>query len=169
VFNLYGDSAIRSALAQATRPLRRDGVDRIAVRLEDAEQVAFDKEEATYFEPDALKLESNSTFNEGERDAVLIVSKIAFKEGSTWSFFEQGSTVAATIDDKKFWQEVHDHSIKFGEGDRLKVRLHWKVEDNGGKLRQKNKITKVYQVLDRPKQMRLDDGKDEEPPPRRIR
>lgn len=80
-----------------------------------------------YFEPEPLQLESDGTPTEGERDAVLIVSKIAFTEGSTWSFLEQGGTVVAKIDDQEFWQKVHDRAVKFGEGDRLKVRLHWKV------------------------------------------
>lgn len=163
VYNLYGDSAIRAAFAQATQPLRREGVDRISIRHEDTEQVVIDKEEAEYFEPEPWQFEPESDPTEGERDAVLIVSKIAFKEGSTWSFFEQGATVIAKIEDKTFWQEVHEHKIKFGEGDSLKVRLHWKVEEKNGKLNQRNRIVKVLQVFDRPKQLRLDDLKDDGP------
>jgi hypothetical protein len=162
VYNLYGDSAVRAAFGGATEPLRREGFNRIAVRQENAEQVAFDKEDAAYFEAVSLQLEPNHLPTEGERDAVLIVSKIAFTEGSTWSFFEQGGTVAAKIEDEEFWQKVHEHAIKFGEGDMLKVKLNWKVEEKNGKLKQKNRIVRVYQVYDRPKQMRLDGGKDDE-------
>lgn len=173
VYNLYGDSAIRAAFAKATQPLRRDGFSRIAVRKENAEQVAFDKEEAAYFESDPLYLEPENTPTEGERDALLIVSKIAFAEGSSWTFFEQGGTVVARIEDEEFWQKVHDHTVKFGEGDRLKVRLHWKVQEKNGKLKQNNRIIRVYEVLDRPKQMRLDGRKDDDvkftQPKRRIR
>ncbi len=170
VYNLYGDSAIRAAFGQATEPLRREGFNRIAVKQDNTEQVAIEKQEAEYFEPEPWELESDGTPTEGERDAVLIVSKIAFKEGSTWSFFEQGGTVVAKIEDEQFWRKVHDHVIKFGEGDRLKVRLHWKVEEKNGKLKQRNRIIKVYQVFDRPKQMRLDGGKDDGgKPPRPIR
>ena len=162
VYNMYGDSAIRAAFGRATEPLRREGFNRIAVRQDNVEQVAFEKDEAVYFEPVPLQLEPDSTPTEGERDAVLIVSKIAFSESSTWSFFEQGGTVVAKIEDKEFWQKVHDHSISFGEGDSLKVRLHWKVEEKNGKLKQSNRIIKVYQVLDRPKQMRLDGNDDDD-------
>lgn len=171
VYNLYGDSAIRAAFGQATEPLRRDGFNRIAVKQNNSEQVAINKEEAEYFESELLALESDETPREGERDAVLIVSKIAFSERSTWSFFEQGGTVVAKIEDEEFWQKVHDHVIKFGEGDRLKVRMHWEVEERNGKLRQRNRIIRVYQVFDRPKQMRLDGRRedDETRPPRRIR
>lgn len=161
VYNLYGDSAIRAAFGQATQPLRREGFSRIAVRQDSAEQVAIEKEEATYFEPEPLTLEPESTPTEGERDTLLIVSKIAFTEGSTWAFFEQGGTVVAKIEDREFWQRVHDHAIKFGEGDRLKVRLHWKVEEKNGRLKQKNRIIRVYEVLDHPKQIRLDGRKDD--------
>jgi hypothetical protein len=165
VYNLYGDSAIRAAFVQVTEPLRRDGFYRMAVRQDNVEQVAIGKEEAEYFETQPGEMEPDTAPTEGQRDAVLIVSKIAFKEGSTWSFFEQGGTVIAKIEDKVFWQQVHDHTIKFGEGDRLKVRLHWKVEQNDGRLKQRNRIIKVFQVLDRPKQLRLDDRRDDEPKP----
>lgn len=162
VYNLYGDSAIRAALAQATEPLRRDGIDRMAVRQDGSEQVVIDKEEAEYFEAEPWELEPGIGPTEGERNAVLIVSKLAFKEGSTWSFFEKGATVIAKIEDEMFWQQVHDHTIKFGEGDSLKVRLHWKIEEKDGKLKQRNRITKVFQIVDHPKQMRLDGRKDGE-------
>jgi hypothetical protein len=64
---------------------------------------------------------------------------------------------------------LHNHEISFGEGDRLRVRLHWKVESKNGKLKQKNKIIKVHQVFDRPKQLRLDGGDKETEPRRPIR
>lgn len=95
--------------------------------------------------------------------------KIAFDERSTWTFFEQGGTVVATIEDKEFWRGIHNHSIKFGEGDQLRVRLHSKVEEKRGRLRQKNKVTNVYQVLDRPKQIRLDGQPEDEARGRKFR
>lgn len=173
VYNLYGDSSIRAAFGHATQPLRNAGINRISVKQAGVEQVAFEKEEATYFEPEPLELEPYSEPTEGERDAVLIVSKLSFKKGSTWTFFEQGATVVAKIEDKKFWEEVHQRAVTFGEGDRLKVRLHWEVIQKNGKLTQKNKIHNVYQVLERPEQLRLDGGKTGEVkkvrPTRRIR
>ena len=173
VYNLYGDSAIRAAFGQATEPLRRNGFNRIAVKQDNTEQVVIEKQEAEYFQPEPLELEPGGTPTEGQRDAVLIVSKIAFSERSAWTFFEQGGTVVAKIEDDEFWRKVHDHAIKFGEGDRLRVRLHWRVEEKNGRLKQHNHILKIYQVYDRPKQMRLDGGTDDEirlfPPKRRIR
>jgi hypothetical protein len=126
------------------------------------DQVAFSKDEAAYFGPEPLHPEPESTPTEGERDTVLIVSKIAFSESSTWSVFEQGGTVAAMIEDHEFWQKVHDHTISFGEGDSLKVRLLWKVEEKNRKLKQHNRIIRIYEVLARPKQLRFDGDKDDE-------
>jgi hypothetical protein len=162
VYNLYGDSAIRAAFGQTTEPLRQSAIDRISVKQDGTEQVAFEKDEAPIFEAEPLQLEGDASPTEGERDAVLIVSKLSFKEGSTWTFFEQGGTGVAKIEDKKFWQKVHQHVVTFGEGDSLKVRLQWKVFEKNAKLVQKNNILRVYQVLERPKQMRLDGGKDDE-------
>lgn len=168
VYNLYGDSAIRTALGQAIEPLHREGFDRIAVRQDNQEQVAIERREAESLGAETWGLEPSSTPTEGEREALLIVSKLAFTEKSTWSFFEEGATVVATIEDEAFWQRVHDHEISFGEGDRLRVRLHWKVESNNGKLKQKNRIIKVHQVFDRPRQLQLDGAENEERPRRRI-
>lgn len=173
VYNLYGDSAIRAAFGQATEPLRRPGINRISVKQDGTEQVAFEREEAPYFEPAPLQLEGDSSPNEGERDALLIVSKLSFKEGTTWTFFERGGSVVAKIVDKEFWQKVHRHVVTFGEGDSLRVRLKWRVFRKNDKLVQKNDILTVYQVEERPKQMRFDgaegDEKNLNPPRRKFR
>jgi len=140
----------------------------MAIRQNNAEQVSIEKGEAEAFAPRGWELEPENPPTEGERDATLIVSKISFKESSTWSFFEQGGIILAKIADGDFWRRVHNHEIKFGEGDSLKVRLHWKVEAKDGKLKQSNKIIRVYRVYERPKQMRLDGDTEEEGRPPRL-
>lgn len=169
VHNFYGDSAIRAAFGRATEPLRQPGIDRISVKQDGKEQVAFEKEEAPIFEAEPLQLEGNAVPTEGERDAVLIVSKLSFNEGSKWTFFEQGGTVVAKIEDEEFWQKVHKHDVTFGEGDSLRVRLHWQVIEQNNKLVQKNRILRVHQVLEKPKQMRLDGSKDDDVVPEQPR
>lgn len=154
VINLYGDSAIRTALEKLTSPLRQEAIDRIAVKQDGTEQTAIEKTEAGYFETE-LQLEADSSPTEGERDTVLVVSKLSFKEGTTWTFFERGAIVIAKIEDKEFWADVHRHRLTFGEGDMLRVRLRWKIERKKS-LTQKNTITKVYELIERPKQMRLE-------------
>jgi hypothetical protein len=42
---------------------------------------------------------------EGDRETVLVVSKLAFKEGSTSTFFERGAIVVAKIEDEQFLGE----------------------------------------------------------------
>ena len=157
VFNLYGDSAIRSALEKLTAPLRSDAVDRIALKHGGTEQAAIEKQEAPYFQSSSGELTAAESPMDGERDTVLIVSKLSFKEGSTWTFFERGAVVVAKIEDEGFWSDIHQHRLTFGEGDMLRVRLHWTIERTD-KLRQKNVVVKVYELIERPKQMRLGDG-----------
>jgi hypothetical protein len=157
VINMYGDSAIQIAMEKLTSPLRQgDAIDRIAVKQDGKEQSAIEREEAQYFEKEPLLLESDETPTEGERDTVLVVSKLSFTEGTTWNFFERGAVVIAKIQDEKFWSDVHQHRLTFGEGDMLRVRLYWKIEKKR-KLIQKNTITKVYELIERrrPKQLRL--------------
>jgi hypothetical protein len=168
VYQFYGDSAIRAAFGQTTEPLRQSAIDRISVKQNGEEQVAFEKEEAPIFEAEPLQLDGDSVPTEGERDASLIISKLAWDEKSTWTFFEQGGKVVARIDDQEFWQKVHQRSVAFREGDSLRVRLRWEVIEKNHKLVQKNSILRVYQVMERPKQMRLDGGKDDEVKPERL-
>jgi hypothetical protein len=154
VINMYGDSAIRVALERLTSPLRQEAIDRIIVKQDGTEQTTIEKSEAEYFETDPLMLESDNSPTEGERDTVLVVSKLSFTEGTAWTFFERGAIVIAKIEDEQFWADVHRHTITFGEGDMLRVRLYWRIEKKR-KLTQKNTIKKVHELIERPKQMRL--------------
>lgn len=149
---MYGDSAIRQALAHATAPLRRADLDRVLMRQDGQEQARVEKDEADFFAEEASVLEHPETPLQGERTASLIISKLSFTEGTAWTFFERGATVVAKIEDPKFWQQVHNHEITFGEGDILNVRLAWKVEQKG-KLSQKNTIIEVLGMRTRPKQL----------------
>jgi len=127
VFNLLGDEVVRVALGQLTSPLRQAAIDRITVRQDGTEQATIEKSEAGYFESEPLELESANSDVEGQHETVLIVSKLSFVESSTWTFLEKGATLVAKIEDEDFWQQVHRHKVTFGEGDRLRVLLHWKV------------------------------------------
>jgi hypothetical protein len=163
IYNLYGDAAIRTALGKLTSPLRHAAIDRIATKQDGIEQNVIEKAEAEFFEPEPLQLESSASPMEGQRETVLIVTKVSFVEGTTWSFIEKGATLTAKIEDEDFWSRVHQHTLVFGEGDSLRVLLHWKVvQSRSKKLMPKNTIDKVYEVLVRPKQMRLDGGKDDD-------
>lgn len=160
-FNLYGDAAIAAALGRLTGPLRQAEIDRITVKQDGKEQAAIEKPEAEYFEAERFQLESDEAPLEGERTTVLIVSKLSFTEGTTWTFLERGAIVNAKIEDAEFWEKVHQHKITFGEGDRLRVDMIWKTERRRNKLTAKNTITKVHEVVVEHKQMRLESGKAE--------
>jgi hypothetical protein len=155
---LYGDTAIRNGLANLVQPLRNPGIDRIVMRHEHSEQ-AIEKEESTYFESQPLELEAPEGDMEGERDAILVVSKLSFIEGTTWTFIEKGATLTAKIEDPKFWKDVHHHRVTFGEGDSLRVRIKWEIIQNRrGGLTAKNTILRVHSLLPRPNQMSLAEG-----------
>lgn len=160
------DVATRDALARAVQPLKQPGIERITIRpkLPDntQEQVTIEKDEAAYFEADRFLLAPPDEPEEGERDTVLVISKLSFREGPKWSFFERGATVSSSIDDPSFWEDVHRRKYKFAEGDRLRVRLRWKLVDKGNKLKTENAIIKVYEVVQRVKQMRIDGDPDDE-------
>ena len=153
---MYGDSAIRAGLARLTLPMRQADIDRVSITHNGHEQVALDKTEAEYFQGEPFQLETEQSPTEGERTTVLVVSKLSFTEGTTWTFFEQGATVIAKIEDENFWSQVHEHKVTFGEGDRLRVRIAWRIEKTKkGKLVQRNTILKVHEVVGVPVQLLL--------------
>jgi hypothetical protein len=160
-FQLSQDSAIAEGFRRVTSPLRRADIDRIIIREDDKQQVTIEKQEAGYFEGEPLALQAESSPLEGKDETVLIVSKLSFVEGTTWSFIQNGSTLTAKIEDSEFWANVHKNNLRFGEGDRLRVVLHWKiVKTRSGKLVPRNTILKVYEVMAQPVQLFLNDGKD---------
>jgi hypothetical protein len=155
VYNFYGDEAIRAGLAHIASPLRNAAIDRVLMKQDGAPQGSIEKLDAEYFGGEPLELEAeNKMPMEGDREAVLVVSKLSFTEGPAWTFFEQGATVVAKIEDQNFWEKVHKHEVVFGEGDVLRVRLSWKIERKR-KLTQKNTIVKVHNVRTRPEQLKL--------------
>jgi len=160
VYHLYGDSAIRLGLTQLTGPVRTAGVDRISVKEDGIERMSIERAEAAYFVPEVSMLNMEEQAMYGERETVLVVSKLSFTEKSTWTFFERGATVTARIEDEEFWRSVHEHNVTFGEGDRIRVKIAWSIEKRN-KLVQKNTIKKVYEVLPHLKQYRLDRREDQ--------
>ena len=158
IVNLYGDAAIRDGLDKLTKPLREADIERITVKGDNEEQAVFERGEAEIFKAEPLQLESASAEPmQGEREAVLLVSKLSFKEGVAWTFFERGATVVAKIEDEQFWEKVHKHELVFGEGDLLRVRLSWEIQEkSNGQFKQKNTILSVIEKVERPKQLRLD-------------
>lgn len=170
VYNMYGDSVIREGLDKVTKPLRESAIERIAVKQDDTEQAVFEREEAEIFKAEPLQLEAPSDEPMGgERDAVLVVSKLSFKEGTSWTFFERGAIVVAKIEDEQFWERVHNHEVTFGEGDLLKVRLLWQIQRKHYEIKQKNTIVKVIEKLERPKQLEFGGVEADEKPKRRTR
>ena len=120
----------------------------------------MNKDDAPAFKVGELSPEEEVPLN-GERDAVLTISKLSFREGTKWSFFEEGSTLTASIDDEDFFRQVHDRKLKFADGDSLHVHLRWQLHERNGRLVASNIITKVHRVLGKMRQLRLDGGSDD--------
>lgn len=154
VFNLYGDEAIRQGLSKFAVPLADRALDRISISQGGVERASLEKAEVEYFAPEAVGVAPDPPPLNGERQAALTVSKLSFIESSNWTFFEQGSTVVAKIEDPEFWNKVHDRTVTFGEGDTLVVDLIWRIEQKA-RLVQRNTIRKVLRVIPRPQQLTL--------------
>jgi len=159
-FNMYGDETIRKALRNGTAALEYPGIESITFKHKDAEPETIKKDEVPYFQTDDLELTEDEAHS-GERDAVLTISKLSFKEGTKWSFIEGGSWLNAKIKDEQFFRDIHDRKVKFADGDRLRVHLKWELLTKGTRLVPENVITKVHGILPKKRQMRLDGEKDD--------
>jgi hypothetical protein len=105
VYHLYGDSAIRAAFGRVTEPLRQEGFNRISVRQDGKEQVAFEKDEASYFQPEPLQLESNSTPTEGERDPCSLFRKLPSRKEVLGHFLSEARRSLRKLRIRSFGRE----------------------------------------------------------------
>lgn len=157
---LYYDPSIRRALENGTKSLETPGISSISFRQEGQQPVTLNREDAPAFKVGELPPDDEVPMN-GERDAVLTISKLSFREGTKWSFFEEGSNLTASIEDEDFFRQVHDRKLKFADGDSLHVHLKWQLHERNGRLVASNIITKVHRVLGRMRQLRLDGSGDD--------
>jgi hypothetical protein len=95
-------------------------------------------------------------------DVYLEIKTVDLEEESErkWRFGGIGGTFTAQIEDPEFMQKVARHEVVFGTGDQLRARVEitQRREPGTGKIKQTRRITKVYERIKAPEQLRLLEG-----------
>lgn len=137
---LWQDKTVRKSLQQVVRPLMQDGIDVFAAGRSGEVETVITREELPWFSYDDAALELNSTIIE----QVCLIESVTFKDDNKWKL-NNGQTFYAFMEDESFLAAVSDGSIRFGKGDRLKIRLKIVQHERGGRL---ETTYHVVEVLD---------------------
>jgi len=131
---LYHSRVVRQALASTLKPLERDGIDSFAVSDEAKEQVIVTSDELIFFTAAAEDEEIVSDVV--DRNILLQIESVVFKERNKWRFSDGSATFHAEILDADFLARI-DAGERFGKLDTLLVDLQriQVVTDNGLKIR----------------------------------
>jgi hypothetical protein len=158
VMKLYLNPEVRKAASETVRPLRSEGVNTFEVR--DDKGQAFETvrdEDLGAFEYDGAL--SGSTEPDGgptERIMYVEVLRAAFRPHLRWRVTDGVTRYGVLITDKAFWQKVDAHELRFGKGERLRVRMKFSQDLTDDGIDASYEIVEVLDVLHPPRQAYLD-------------
>ena len=155
IYNLATDPTTRETVDKALRPLKSEGIDKIAI-YDNKNQEAFhiEKSEASYFTmpPQA---EEEIIFQEMRKMSLSIIS-LTFKEDNKWRFSFGDYQFTALIEDTEFLEKIKNNDISFAKNDLLICQVEEKQISNAHKgLRVERVIKKVIEHRNAIKQLTL--------------
>lgn len=161
VARLAADENIRRELRDVVEPLTREGVDTFEVGSGAKATVRLEKADAPSFEPPAAPDDPELLSEQVLDDVYLELLTVDLEKGSTrkWRFGGIGGNFTATIEDPEFLQKVARHEVMFGTGDQLRarVKITQRRDPGNGKIKQTRLISKVYEWIKAPEQLRMGD------------
>lgn len=148
VLKLHKQARVRRSAREVVRPLGRDGVERLEVRRD--EEVAVDVGEGDVAAFEAVEeIEDGEAVEYSERETVLHIDNIAWKEGNKWRVSEGtgAGSFWVTISDPSFLAGIEKAAESFVKGDMLKCRLRVRQSVREGKLRAQYEISDVIEHI----------------------
>lgn len=152
VVDLFKDMGVRTAIAEALKPLEREGIDVFKVRYDNKTTETITREEAVYFVAPDIEDEK---LQEDVTTRVLAIISLSFKDDRKWRFYDGDSEFWATISDVKFLQMVDQNAAVFCKGDRLKVRIKTIQWDTPKGLRKEYDIVEIIEHNSAARQLKL--------------
>lgn len=147
VANLYRDVSVRRALDSATRPLIREGINRLyTVDADTPDKItSIEKTDRDYFAlPNEKDMESPDIEDQTITTHLQFVN-LCFQEGGKSKFKSGDEIYFATIADKDFVQKMEESRVAFSKGDILHVRMHIRKWETPDGLKSEYTITKVLE------------------------
>lgn len=142
ILDMFQKASVVEAAADVTEPLLREGIDTLKIKSEGKETLSLDKGDAETFQK--IKRAKQDEQNSSEYDVRLSIASVAFKHANKWRFSDGVRTFHAEIKDNEFIERTLSGSETFRASDTLHVRLRVDQWTEGGALKAKFAILKVY-------------------------
>jgi hypothetical protein len=137
--NIVLNSDVGGSVERFVRPIALGQASSVAVGV-DREAVAnVGKDDVPFM----VSVSKEKTLLENENDVWLTVTKAVLEGTANWTFTDGRRPFIAPVKDADFLQEVQEGRIRFGNGDRLLVRLKSTQTQRGDKLRAQYEISTV--------------------------
>ena len=142
VAKAYLNPTIRKDVYEVMKPLEKEGVTKFSsyVGSDKTPTVRVEKEEITYFKPD---VDINAEIEPTEKEMLVTIDSLAFKENNKWRVFDGTSSFFVTILDDEFLERVRSNRVRFAHDDVLHVRLRTTQMLDSDGLRAHHEIVKV--------------------------
>lgn len=151
---LATNQRIRQSVNKITKPLDRQGIDKVEISDGPTVVEEITREERPYFYPiDIVEGPAVKTGNSqsSTRVAELEIVSLAFKPNNKWRFTDGNATYSVTIKDTDFLKKVEQRQITFGRGDILKVFLQQETEHTPNGLKTTYTVLEVIDSVKPPK------------------
>ncbi|MDO4178344.1 MAG: hypothetical protein Q4D21_04050 [Phascolarctobacterium sp.] len=159
-YNIFIDGDSRNQIEKILDPLKKDGVDGFEIRNPNdfgskdcLEQIR--KDEIDKFKTSELAVVENQTKAES---VIFRIVDLSFNDEHKWRLANStGNHFWMKIEDKDFIEMIKSGEIKFGAGDMLRIDYTntQKIHPSGA-MTEEYAITKVYEVIEKPTQIKLD-------------
>ena len=157
--NLYTSQQVENSLRKLTEKLLRNGIDKVSIDTDDAQQKLIEEKELegypadiTSDNKDFLISDDTTEQTEFEEDIVLQIVRVSFKHGEKWRFYdaENGDEFSAFIHDNEFIEGVSNSKYKFSRDTYIKAKMKTIIEKSKKKTKASwlRYITNVVEVFE---------------------
>ena len=150
---LAEDKVIREQAKKTVSTLGVDGISKLLVRRDKAEQLELTKEDVQSFEiPES---EDEELSDETRRMTLLQIISLSFKEDNKWRVTDGGDPFSANIVDDVFLQQVARDEISFSKHDYLVCEVREQQFMTASGLKKERTIQKVFEHKPAPRQIKF--------------
>lgn len=151
---LYADKPVRLAVEKTLEPLRREGIDTLAVKRNGDLVPVVVKEEVPWFSLAAVQ-PVDAPVSQSEAERVLAIVSLSFKEDNKWRLSDGSATLSVKIGDAAFLAGVTSGRADFAKGDMLRVILSTRAMSTGEGLKTEYEAVRVLEHIRAARQLFL--------------
>jgi hypothetical protein len=137
--NVVLNNDVGGSIARFVRPIASGQAKSVAVAVDRRPVATVEKEDVPFM----VSVSNEKMLLENETETWLTVTKAVLEGSANWSFTDGRRPFTAPVNDTEFLKSVQEGRLRFGNGDRLLVRLKSTQSQRGERLRAQYEITSV--------------------------